>query len=169
MGVKETAKDTARVLGGMYDFNTSFAVKKSASTCVGWSSFVKPFQTGTPAYSARVKETAKDTARVLGGMYDGIEYRGFSQRTIEEIAEYAGVPDYCVHHQYMWNECLHKVFLILLLQLKNQQALVLGTQMGVKETAKDTARVLGGMYDGIEYRGFSQRTIEPIYVKWMSS
>ncbi|NYN63898.1 ornithine carbamoyltransferase subunit F, partial [Salmonella enterica subsp. enterica serovar Typhimurium] len=38
-----------------------------------------------------VKETAKDTARVLGGMYDGIEYRGFSQRTIEEIAEYAGV------------------------------------------------------------------------------
>ena len=39
-----------------------------------------------------VKETAKDTARVLGGMYDGIEYRGFSQRTIEEIAEYAGVP-----------------------------------------------------------------------------
>ena len=29
-----------------------------------------------------------------------------------------------------------------------------GTQMGVKETAKDTARVLGGMYDGIEYRGF---------------
>ena len=39
-----------------------------------------------------VKETAKDTARVLGVMYDGIEYRGFSQRTIEEIAEYAGVP-----------------------------------------------------------------------------
>ena len=39
-----------------------------------------------------VKETAKDTARVLGGMYDGIEYRGFSQRTIEEIAEYASVP-----------------------------------------------------------------------------
>ncbi|MGW9855745.1 ornithine carbamoyltransferase [Staphylococcus hominis] len=39
-----------------------------------------------------VKETPKDTARVLGGMYDGIEYRGFSQRTIEEFADYAGVP-----------------------------------------------------------------------------
>ncbi|RLK62952.1 ornithine carbamoyltransferase [Atopobacter sp. AH10] len=38
------------------------------------------------------KETAKDTARVLGGMYDGIEYRGFSQKTVEELAEFSGVP-----------------------------------------------------------------------------
>lgn len=38
------------------------------------------------------KETAKDTARVLGGMFDGIEYRGFSQRTAETLAEYSGVP-----------------------------------------------------------------------------
>lgn len=38
------------------------------------------------------KETAKDTARVLGSMYDGIEYRGFSQRTVETLAQYAGVP-----------------------------------------------------------------------------
>ncbi|WP_288531154.1 ornithine carbamoyltransferase [uncultured Secundilactobacillus sp.] len=38
------------------------------------------------------KETAKDTARVLGGMFDGIEYRGFSQRTVETLAEYSGVP-----------------------------------------------------------------------------
>lgn len=38
------------------------------------------------------KETAKDTARVLGGMYDGIEYRGYSQRTVETLAEFSGVP-----------------------------------------------------------------------------
>jgi ornithine carbamoyltransferase len=38
------------------------------------------------------KETMKDTARVLGRMFDGIEYRGFAQTTIEELAEYAGVP-----------------------------------------------------------------------------
>ena len=38
------------------------------------------------------KESMKDTARVLGGMYDGIEYRGFGQRIIEELAEFAGVP-----------------------------------------------------------------------------
>ena len=38
------------------------------------------------------KETMKDTARVLGRMYDGIEYRGFGQVIVEELAEYANVP-----------------------------------------------------------------------------
>jgi ornithine carbamoyltransferase len=38
------------------------------------------------------KESMKDTARVLGRMYDGIEYRGYGQAIIEELAEYAGVP-----------------------------------------------------------------------------
>ena len=40
------------------------------------------------------KETAKDTARVLGRMYDAIEYRGFGQDVAEELAEHAGVPIY---------------------------------------------------------------------------
>lgn len=39
-----------------------------------------------------IKETMKDTARVLGRMYDGIEYRGFAQKTVEELSEYSGVP-----------------------------------------------------------------------------
>ena len=38
------------------------------------------------------KESTKDTARVLGRLYDGIEYRGFAQSTCEELAEHAGVP-----------------------------------------------------------------------------
>ena len=38
------------------------------------------------------KESIKDTARVLGRMFDGIEYRGFKQKTVEELAEYSGVP-----------------------------------------------------------------------------
>lgn len=38
------------------------------------------------------KESVKDTARVLGRMYDGIEYRGYGQAIVEEIAKYAGVP-----------------------------------------------------------------------------
>jgi ornithine carbamoyltransferase len=38
------------------------------------------------------KESMKDTARVLGRMYDGIEYRGFAQRIVEELAEFSGVP-----------------------------------------------------------------------------
>jgi ornithine carbamoyltransferase len=40
------------------------------------------------------KETVKDTARVLGRMYDAIEYRGFAQDTAEELAKWAGVPIY---------------------------------------------------------------------------
>ena len=38
------------------------------------------------------KESIKDTARVLGRMYDGIEYRGFGQEIVEELAKYAGIP-----------------------------------------------------------------------------
>jgi ornithine carbamoyltransferase len=38
------------------------------------------------------KESMKDTARVLGRMYDGIEYRGFGQSVVEELAAYSGVP-----------------------------------------------------------------------------
>lgn len=38
------------------------------------------------------KESIADTARVLGRMFDGIEYRGFGQKIVEELAEYAGVP-----------------------------------------------------------------------------
>ena len=38
------------------------------------------------------KESIADTARVLGGIYDGIEYRGFGQEIVEELAKHAGVP-----------------------------------------------------------------------------
>ncbi len=38
------------------------------------------------------KESMKDTARVLGRIYDGIEYRGFGQEIVEELAQFAGVP-----------------------------------------------------------------------------
>lgn len=38
------------------------------------------------------KESMRDTARVLGRLYDGIEYRGYAQATVEDLARYAGVP-----------------------------------------------------------------------------
>ena len=40
------------------------------------------------------KESVKDTARVLGRVYDAIEYRGFGQEIVNELAQYAGVPVY---------------------------------------------------------------------------
>src|ERR1035437_4265100 len=38
------------------------------------------------------KDTMKDTARVLGSMYDAIQYRGYAQSVVEELAQYAGIP-----------------------------------------------------------------------------
>lgn len=38
------------------------------------------------------KESVEDTAKVLGRMYDGIQYRGFSQKLVEDLAKYAGIP-----------------------------------------------------------------------------
>src|SRR5262245_24944085 len=40
------------------------------------------------------KESIKDTARVLGRMYDAIEYRGFAQKVVDDLAAYSGVPVY---------------------------------------------------------------------------
>lgn len=40
------------------------------------------------------KESIKDTARVLGQIFDAIEFRGFKQETVEELAAYAGIPVY---------------------------------------------------------------------------
>ena len=53
---------------------------------------------GHPEYLGREdiqlghKETVEDTARVLGRMFDGIEFRGFKHETVEKLARYAGVP-----------------------------------------------------------------------------
>ena len=44
------------------------------------------------------KESIADTARVLGRMFDGIEYRGFGQEIVEELAAYAGVPPPIMFH-----------------------------------------------------------------------
>ncbi len=47
---------------------------------------------GTTGSQMGKKESIKDTARVLGRLYDGIEYRGYAQQIVETLAEYSGVP-----------------------------------------------------------------------------
>jgi len=47
---------------------------------------------GSSGSQIGVKESIRDTARVLGRMYDGIEYRGFSQKNVELLSKYSGVP-----------------------------------------------------------------------------
>lgn len=56
------------------------------------------------------KESIKDTARVLGRMYDGIQYRGFGQEIVETLAQYAGVPVWNgltdeFHRRNSWRIC----------------------------------------------------------------
>ena len=59
------------------------------------------------------KESIRDTARVLGRMYDGIEYRGYGQEIVETLAEYAGVPVW----NGLTNECHPTQFLADLLTM----------------------------------------------------
>ena len=63
-------------------FETS--MKRLGGNCIGIES--------TRSCSVSKGESIADTARVLGRMYDGIEYRGFGQEIVEELAKYAGVP-----------------------------------------------------------------------------
>ena len=78
------------------------------------------------------KESIKDTARVLGRMFDGIEYRGFEQSIVEELAKYAGVP--------VWNgrrnECHPTQMLAALLTIREH----LGRLKGVKLVYMGDAR-----------------------------
>lgn len=78
------------------------------------------------------KESIKDTARVLGRMFDGIEYRGYGQEIVEELAAYAGVP--------VWNGLTNEFhptqMLADMLTIREQ----LGTLKGVKLVYMGDAR-----------------------------
>ena len=107
------------------------------------------------------KETMKDTARVLGGMYDGIEYRGFGQKIVEELGEYAGVP--------VWNglttefhptqvladfltarECLHKPY--------NEMVFV---YVGDGRNNAANSLLVGGAKMGMNLRIVAPREVQP--------
>ena len=81
------------------------------------------------------KESMKDTARVLGRMYDGIEYRGYGQQIVEELGEFAGVPvwngltdefhptqilaDFLTIQEYSRGKALHEIKLAYLGDARN--------------------------------------------------
>ena len=52
-----------------------------------------------------VKESTADTAKVLGRMYDGIEFRGFHQKDVESLAENANVPVWNIPNRYICILC----------------------------------------------------------------
>ncbi len=78
------------------------------------------------------KESISDTARVLGRMFDGIEYRGFEQSIVEDLAKYAGVPVW----NGLTNEYHPKQMLADMLTIREH----LGRLKGVKMTYMGDAR-----------------------------
>ena len=95
------------------------------------------------------KESIADTARVLGRMYDGIEYRGFGQQIVEDLAKYSGVP--------VWNGLTNEYhptqILADFLTVKEH----FGSLKGIKLVYMGDARYnMGAQDDPVIFTGFVQ-------------
>ncbi|MDD4225529.1 MAG: ornithine carbamoyltransferase [Mariniphaga sp.] len=107
------------------------------------------------------KESIKDTARVLGRMYDGIEYRGFGQEIVEELARYAGVP--------VWNglttEYHPTQVLADLLTMQEQSAKPLSEirfcYLGDAHNNMGNSLMIGASRLGMDFRAASPKECQP--------
>lgn len=93
------AKKRSGIKGNLLEGKNIALIFEKASTRTRCAFVVACYDEGAhPEYLGKgdiqlgKKETVKDTARVLGRMFDGIEFRGFKQETVECLAEYSGVP-----------------------------------------------------------------------------
>jgi len=93
------AKKRAGIKGNLLEGKNIALIFEKASTRTRCAFVVACYDEGAhPEYLGKSdiqlgkKETVKDTARVLGRMFDGIEFRGFKQETVEDLARYSGVP-----------------------------------------------------------------------------
>lgn len=93
------AKKRSGIKGNLLEGKNIALIFEKASTRTRCAFVVACYDEGAhPEYLGKgdiqlgKKETVKDTARVLGRMFDGIEFRGFKQETVELLAEYSGVP-----------------------------------------------------------------------------
>ena len=107
------------------------------------------------------KETIKDTARVLGRMYDGIEYRGFGQKIVEELAEYAGVP--------VWNGLTNEFhptqvladFLTMMEHAKRPLNEITFTYLGDARFNMGNSLLVGGAKMGMDVRIAAPKNLQP--------
>lgn len=107
------------------------------------------------------KETMKDTARVLGRMYDGIEYRGFAQEVIEELAAHAGVP--------VWNGLTDEVhptqvladLLTMLEQRRRPLTEISFCYLGDARNNMGSSLLMGGAKMGMDVRLAAPRQFHP--------
>lgn len=107
------------------------------------------------------KETMKDTARVLGRMYDGIEYRGFGQDVVEELARYAGVP--------VWNGLTNEfhptqVLADLLTMMEHSDKPLSQVKLGYLGDARNNmahSLLVGTAKMGMDFRAIAPKNLQP--------
>ena len=107
------------------------------------------------------KETMKDTARVLGRMYDGIEYRGFGQAIVEELAKYSGVP--------VWNGLTNEyhptqVLADLLTMMEHSDKplnQVAFAYLGDARNNMGNSLLIGAVKMGMDFRSVAPTSIQP--------
>ena len=107
------------------------------------------------------KESMKDTARVLGRMYDGIEYRGFGQDIVEELARYAGVP--------VWNgltDAFHptQVLADLLTMMEHSDKPLSQVKLGYIGDARNNmahSLLVGTAKLGMDFRAIAPKSLQP--------
>jgi ornithine carbamoyltransferase len=107
------------------------------------------------------KESMKDTARVLGRMYDGIEYRGFGQDIVEELAKYAGVP--------VWNGLTNEFhptqvladFLTMMERSDKPLNQVSFAYLGDARNNMGNSLLVGAAKMGMDYRSVAPKNVQP--------
>src|SRR6056297_682065 len=107
------------------------------------------------------KESMKDTARVLGRMYDGIEYRGFAQKTVEELAEYSGEP--------VWNGLTNEFhptqilddFLTIMEHIDKPLSQVKFAYLGDARNNMGNSLLIGAAKMGMDFRSVAPKSVQP--------
>jgi len=107
------------------------------------------------------KESVKDSARVLGGMYDGIQYRGFGQEIVEQLAAYAGVP--------VWNGLTNEDhptqvladFLTAMEHLQKPLNEMVFVFAGDGRNNVANALMIGGVKMGMDFRIVAPKSLSP--------
>ena len=107
------------------------------------------------------KESMKDTARVLGRMYDGIEYRGFGQDLVEELAKYANVP--------VWNGLTNEFhptqvladFLTMMEHSDKPLSRVSFAYLGDARNNMGNSLLVGAAKMGMDFRSVAPKSVQP--------
>lgn len=107
------------------------------------------------------KESMKDTARVLGRMYDGIQYRGYGQSIVEELGEYAGVP--------VWNGLTNEFhptqvladFLTMMEHSDKPLNKVVFAYLGDARNNMGNSLLIGAAKMGMDFRAIAPKSVQP--------